>query len=80
MLVASKIRFSYEEEIITKFLRIKYKYDATRIFNDNPEYKWNINKEKKLLKKINMTGDISQKEGSGRHISVPTEKNNDLVN
>ena len=71
--------FSYEEKIIMKYLRIKYKCGATRIVNDRPEYKCNINGVKKLLKKIGRAGGISRKEGSGRPISERTEENIKLV-
>ena len=47
--------FSCEEKVITKYLRINYKYGATRTVNDHPEYEWNVNGVKKLLKKINET-------------------------
>ena len=41
---------SNEEKIIIKYLRIKYKYGATRFVIDQPEYEWNVNGVKKLLK------------------------------
>ena len=67
--------FSCEEKVITKYLKINYKYGATRIVNDHPRYEWNVNGVKKLLKKIYETGDVSRKEGYGRPKSVRTEQN-----
>ena len=32
--------FSYEQKVIIKYLRIKYKHGATRIVNDHLEYEW----------------------------------------
>ena len=58
---------------------MKHKYDATRIVNDRPKYEWDMNGVKKLLKKINTTGDVAQKNVSGRHKSVLTEENNNLL-
>ena len=62
--------FSYEEKVI-----IKYKCGATRIVNDHPEYKWNVNGVKKLFQKIDKTGDVAQIEISGRPKSAFTEEN-----
>ena len=62
-----------------QYLRIKYKYGATRIVNDHQEYEWNLNGMKKLLKKIDETGDAARKEGSGQSKSVPTDENIKLV-
>ena len=69
MLVTSDMVFSYEEKVIFKYLRIKYKYGATRIAHDRPEYEWNVNGVKKLLKKIDQTG-----VDFGRFKSVLTEE------
>ena len=63
-------------EIIIKYLWIKYIFDATRIVNDHPEYEWDVNGVKKLLK-IDETGKVARKEGSGR--PVHTEENIELV-
>ena len=51
-----------------KYLSIKYNYGAARIVNDHPEYEWNINGVKKLLKKISKTGDITRNVGSRGHV------------
>lgn len=70
--------FSYEEKVIIEYLRINYKYDAARI-DHPPEYEWNINGMKKLLKKIVEAGDVARKEGFGRPKSVRTAENIELV-
>ena len=59
--MTSDMVFSYEENVIIVYLRIKYKYGATRILNDHPEYEWDISGVKKLLKKIDETGDVAPK-------------------
>ena len=65
--------FSYKEKAITKYLRIKYKYDATAIVNEHPKYEQNVNGVKKLLRKIDETNDVAQKKGSGQ--SMQRRKN-----
>ena len=67
--------FSNEEKVILKSFRIKYKYGATRIFNNYPEYEQNVNGLKKLLKKVDETGDVARKESSRWPKSVRIEKN-----
>ena len=47
--------FSYKEKVIIKYLPIKYKYGATRIVNDHPEYELNVSGLKKLLKNTDET-------------------------
>ena len=79
MLVTTDVVFSHEKKVIIKYIWIKYKYGATIIANDHPQYKWNVNGVKKLLKKIDETGDVTWKEGSGRPRSVRTEENIELV-
>ena len=44
--------FTYEDKIIIKYLRTKYGHGAMRIVNDHPEFNWNINGMKTLLKII----------------------------
>ena len=71
--------FLYEEKVIIKYLRIKYKYSTTRIVNDHPEYEWNVNGVKELLKEIEETGDVARKKVSEWPKSVHTEENIKLV-
>ena len=66
--------FTYEHKIIIKYLRLKYKYGATKIIQDHPEYNWTLNGVKTLLAKIDETGDIERKPGSGRPPTVRTEE------
>ena len=58
---------------------MKYKYGATRIVNDHPEYEWNVHGVKELLKKIDEAGDISREEASQRLKTVHTEESIELV-
>ena len=45
----------------------------------HPEYEWNVNGVKNMLKKIDETGDIARKEDCGRPMSVRTDKNIELA-
>ena len=58
---------------------MKYKYGATRIVNDHPEYEWNVHGVKELLKKIDEAGDISREEASRCLKTVHTEESIELV-
>ena len=63
---------SYEHKVIIKYLRQKHGHGAIRRGKDHPEFDWNIHTVKKLPKKIDETGSIERKEGSGRPKSVRT--------
>ena len=52
---------TYEERIIVKYLSEKYGYGPVKIVNDHPEFDWNVNTMKKLLKKIDETGSVDRK-------------------
>ena len=44
--------FSYEHKVIIQYLRRKYQYGARKIVADHPEFDWNENGVKTLIKKI----------------------------
>ena len=62
-----------------KVIIIKYKYGATRIVNEYPEYEWNINGMQKLLKKIDETDRVARKDVYGQPKPVRTEENIKIV-
>ena len=64
--------FSYQERVIIKNLWTNFKYGATRIVNDHPEYEWKVHSVKKILKKIDETSDVARKGGSRQPKSVRT--------
>ena len=41
-----------------KYLHEKYAYRPEKIVNDHPEFDWNVNTIKQLLKKIDETGSV----------------------
>lgn len=71
--------FTEEHRIIIKYLRIKHGHGPQKIVDDHPEFEWNVNGVKKLLAKIDKTGDVKRKEGSGRPRTSRTEENVALV-
>ena len=50
-----------------------------KIISDHPEYDWKLGGVQTLLKKIDETGDIERKEGSGRPKSIRNEENIEAV-
>ena len=71
--------FTYEHRVIIKYLRQKYGYGARKIVTDHPEFDWNEDGVKTLIKKIDETGSIERRKGSGRPKNSRTEENIDAV-
>ena len=72
-------KLSEEDKIIFKHLRQKFGYKAKRIIKDHPEKNWGLRNVGYLLKKIDETGDVKRREGSGRPKSSRTENNINAV-
>ena len=72
-------KLSEEDKIIIKYLRQKFGYGAKRIIKDHPEKNWGLRNVGYLLKKIDETGDVKRREGSGRPKSSRTENNINAV-
>ena len=68
-----------EDKIIIKYLRQKFAHGAKRIIKDHPEKNWGVRNVGYLLKKIDETGDVKRREGSGRPKSSRTENNINAV-
>ena len=62
-----------------QFLRQKLGYGAKRIIKDHPEKNSSLRNVGYLLKKIDETGDVKRREGSGRPKSSRTENNINAV-
>ena len=67
-------KLSEEDKIIIKYLRQKFGYGAKRIIKDHPEKNWGL-----LALKIDGTGDVKRRKGSGRPKSSRTENNINAV-
>ena len=72
-------KLSEEDKIIIKYLRQKFGYGAKRIIKDHPEKNWGLRNVGYLLTKIDETGDVKRREGSGRPKSSRTENNINAV-
>ena len=72
-------KLSEEDKIIIKYLRQKFGYEAKSIIKDHPENNWGLRNVGYLLKKIDETGDVKRREGSGRPKSSRTENNLNAV-
>ena len=72
-------KLSEEDKIIIKYLRQKFGYGAKRIIKDHREKNWGLRNVGYLLKKIDETGDVKRREGSGRPKSSRTENNINAV-
>ena len=70
---------AYEDKVIIKYLRTKFKHGAKRIVADHPEKDWKVATLNDLISKIDTTGDIDRKPGSGRPKSAWTDRNIDFV-
>ena len=66
-------KLSEEDKIIIKYLRQKFGYGAKRIIKDHSEKNWGLRYVGYFLKKIDKTGDVKKREGSGRPKSSRTE-------
>ena len=66
-------KLSDEDKIIIKHLRQMFVYGAKRIIKDHSEKNWGFRKVGYWLKKIDKTGDVKRREGSGRPKSSRTE-------
>ena len=72
-------KLSEEDKIIMKYLRQKFGYGAKRIIKDHPEKNWGLRDVGYLFKKIDETGEVKRREGSGRPKSSRTENNINAV-
>ena len=72
-------KLSEKDKIIIKHLRQKFGYGVKRIIKDHSEKNWGLRNVGYLLKKIDETGDVKRREGSGRPKSSRTENNINAV-
>ena len=72
---------SEEDKIIIKYLRQKFGYGdgAKRIIKDHPEKNSGLRNVGYLLKKLDETGDVKRREGSGRPKSSRTKNSINAV-
>ena len=70
---------SEEEKVIIKNDFEEKAYTVYRIWKEHPTKGWDYSSLKRLLKRYKETGIMDRKKGSGRHRSVVTEENQEIV-
>lgn len=71
--------FSAEDKILIKHYRLDKGFSARRILSEFPEKDWSLGGMNHLLKKIDETGSVERREGSGRPLTARTEENIEFV-
>jgi len=72
--------FTFEEKCFIKVLRQENKWGAKRICSEFRQKKWAFSSVNDLLRKIDRTGSVERKVGSGHPRSIRTQRNISLVN
>lgn len=67
--------FSEEDKISIKFLRQNKQYGAKRFLKEFPQKGWSLGGLKKLIRKIDTTGTVARRPGSGGRRTVRTVEN-----
>jgi len=67
--------FTYEEKCFIKILRREKGLGAKRICSEYHQKKWSVSSVRDLLRKIDKTGSVERKPGSGCPRSVRTQRN-----
>jgi len=71
--------FTKEDKILIKVYRQGKGYGARRIMKEFPNRSWSLSSLSKLLNKIDQTGTVDRKPGSGKKRSTRTVENVQLV-
>ena len=71
---------SAEDKVVINHYRIEKNYSAAQLLSEFPEKNWTRGGLDYLLHKIDETGSVDRKKGSGRPKSVRTESNIEEVN
>ena len=71
--------FTSDDRILIRALRIEKGYGARRLLKELPKKPWSLSAVANLLVKIDATGCVSRKIGSGRPLSTCTNDNSAIV-
>lgn len=71
--------FSEEDKVVIKHYRMEKGYGARRLLSEFPDKGWTLGGLKTFLEKIDATGSVERREGSGRPRTVRTEENAEFV-
>ena len=72
--------FTFEEKCFNKVFRQEKGWGAKRICSEFRQKKWAVSAVNDLLLKIDKTGSVERKVGSGRPRSIQTQRNISRVN
>src|SRR6218665_1201504 len=75
----SKMAFTEEDKILIKVLRQEHGYGAKKCLKEFSNKGWCLSSVIKLLKKIDETGTVERKPGSGKKRTTRTVENVELV-
>jgi len=73
------MKFTTEDRVLIKILRVEKRYGARKIIKEFPARNWSLSSVSNLLQKIDATGSTKRKEGSGRPLSSRTMNNVAIV-
>ena len=71
--------FTKEDKVLIKVLRQEKGFGAKRLLKEFPNKNWCVNSLNKLLQKIDRTGSVDRKPGSGKTRKARTAQNVDSV-
>ena len=71
--------FTKEDKVLIKVLRQEKGFGAKRLLKEFPNKNWSVNSLNKLLQKIDRTGSVDRKPGSGKTRKARTAQNVDSV-
>lgn len=71
--------FTKDDKVVIKVLRQEKGYGAKRLLKEFPNKNWSVNSLNKLLQKIDRTGSVDRKPGSGKTRKTRTTLNVDSV-
>ena len=71
--------FTKEDKVLIKVLRQEKGFGAKRLLKEFPNKNWSVNSLNKLLQKIDWTGSVDRKPGSGKTRKARTAQNVDSV-
>ena len=74
-----KMVLSQRDKLVIQNDYEEHGWTAYRICKEHPSKQWVLSSVKRLIKKIQSTGSIARKPGSGRPVSVTTEENCESV-
>lgn len=71
--------FLQEGQVIIKYYRLDKKYCKRKLLTEFPNHGWTVSSLRNLIKKIDQTGSIDHKGGSGRPRSAQTNDSIEFV-